>query len=1677
MKNRTFSRIISCILVLIMLIGIVPALNASAAAADTAETAGSSEYNTYKKFQESITPENNYGLADTVNEGKILQAWNWSYENTIARMEQVAKQGFTTIQVSPPNEIKMPTKGVKVCEPAVDGVSPNGWWMFYHPAGFQLNESEDNALGTKTQFVEMCEEAKKYGIKIIVDTVVNHMGTDDDHIGVYNNDSIDPMDHVNPRAAEFEPELLAAKAFHSPWKECAYIENYWNGLSDFDIEESLTQHAISGFPDLATETQLVQDTIYDYLVELVEAGADGFRFDAAKHIETSHDTYFPSDFWEDTLLKVRDNYPDKEIFAYSEILNKCGDGRPFSEYTELMDVTDSSSFWGIKDAVINGGGNPLPKYPNTNFTKENVIQWNESHDTYIDGSTSYFTIEQRNKIWALTAARESITGVYFARPDDRTGYNRAAIESICSEITLGDANVTAWARPEVAAVNRFDNFFGDAAEYTTKQNGFAVIERGGVGATLVSFSAATGVKVSTYSLADGRYVDAITGNEFTITDGKLTGTVGSTGIACIYYAENREPVIPPYPIDVNDIDVSNGQYPVFKGYNTVVFSTMWDNPHFHAWNYNGDIMADWPGTPMKYALLNEYGEKQYVAYIPTMYDYFILNDGGNGQQTIDLEINTHIGAYLKDKDSEGKYTIGTWQPYFYDYATLKPIEPPTPDEVPTEPTTPTEPKPTVPEEPTGFTVVFIDYDGKFIDAQFVKKGQAAVPPKDPTRGGYTFIGWDKDFSNVTSALVVTAKYERKAMNPEEIPTTGALKIEIAGGRGFSISINGGVYKPQGASYVNSQVPIGATVSLKANALADVTFEGWINPLTSIIISSDYEYTFTATGNDYVKAMYTVPVDGAQMVTFKNDRQNRILDSQYYSTVDEIQFPKAPTQVGFDFAGWSMTEAEIISDIAQGKNVTVVAEWTKRVVPVKVTVNGGKGTGTYNANTAVTVTADEPEAGQKFAYWKDAKGNIKSYNVEYKFYPIANTTLTAVFVDEDTVIDYQILASVDSIDTTTIADKNVFYFSWYCPQGYTFVKSGILAVNKDYYNEETFVAGTSDSNVYDRSPSGTNKPDGSVSWTKSSVTDGQTWVACAYVQYKDAKGSVITVYSELREATKGEDPEPEPEPTPDPGPTFRYEIKGTFDDWGYGYKLFDNGDGTASATLKLAPGRYEFKLYETATAKWLSNSTEITDITGVAWTFRESVETNVVMNASGGTYTFTLTTGIENGEYKVKLSITAELDPVADLYEIKGSFNNWGSGYKFVDNGDGSASAVIKLAAGEYEFKLYETATSKWLSNVNDFTDITGVPWTFRDTVGSSVIMNASGGTYTFTLTAGMDNGEYKVKLLVTAELTRSESGWSVIGDAAVAKDLLEEEEISEGVYSYTLTLEAGTYKFKIQDATGETPVVYGTRATATDATPTEGVNFVANNKDYQYTFTATGGKYTFTVDTTAVLPTGAPAPKVIIASEMISRTTVYFINSGYWSTVNAHVWSTGGSPEAEWPGFAMTKTYQKINGFDVYSYTFNAKYDNIIFNNGSGTQTDNLTVNAGKYFYYNNLRWYSSASDVPEPKDTIKVYFLEPSNWEDVYIYLMDVNTNQFGAVYPGTRMTYVGYNYVYGGYLYSAEISAEVGLVKFADGSATNRRTTNSTASQVVDGAVFGIGTLAKTNQWNIKVLGNYYN
>ncbi len=72
--------------------------------------------------------------------------------------------------------------------------------------------------------------------------------------------------------------------------------------------------------------------------------------------------------------------------------------------------------------------------------------------------------------------------------------------------------------------------------------------------------------------------------------------------------------------------------------------------------------------------------------------------------------------------------------------------------------------------------------------------------------------------------------------------------------------------------------------------------------------------------------------------------------------------------------------------------------------------------------------------------------------------------------------------------------------------------------------------------------------------------------------------------------------------------------------------------------------------------------------------------------------------------------------------------------------------------------------------------------------------------------------------------------------------------------------------------------------------------------------------------------------------------TVYFTNNYNWSSVKAYAWGSGGTMKT-WPGADMTYAKTNSQSQKIYSITFDySSYQNIIFSNGSGSQTVDITL-------------------------------------------------------------------------------------------------------------------------------------
>ena len=143
-----------------------------------------------------------------------------------------------------------------------------------------------------------------------------------------------------------------------------YNSNYFHSTNTYTSDSNrytITQYHL-GMPDLNTSNSYVQQRVLGLLEECVDLGVDGFRFDAAKHIELPTDTSSgcASDF-RPTVLNGIDSYTSNDLYNYGEILNYAG--TDISNYTEYLGYSTSYNTTynergtlGVVISKLNGSG-------------------------------------------------------------------------------------------------------------------------------------------------------------------------------------------------------------------------------------------------------------------------------------------------------------------------------------------------------------------------------------------------------------------------------------------------------------------------------------------------------------------------------------------------------------------------------------------------------------------------------------------------------------------------------------------------------------------------------------------------------------------------------------------------------------------------------------------------------------------------------------------------------------------------------------------------------------------------------------------------------------------------------------------------------------------------------------------------------------------------------------------------------------------------------------------------------------------------------------------------------------------------------------------------------------------------------------------------------------------------
>lgn len=444
-------------------------------------------------------------LPDNVEQGIILHAFGWSFSQIKENLPAINDAGYKAVQTMP---IQQPKSG---------GAD---WTFFYQPVSFSIATS--SPIGDKDDLKDLCDEAEKYDIDIIVDIVFNHMATDGGTDG-------DGLPSVDSEVETYEPYIYQNQdvCFHH------------SKSSSLSGSAAVTQvYPYGGLPDLNTSNEYVQQRCLSLLKECIDVGVDGFRFDAAKHIETPDDPDSPSDFWANTLEVAKEYYnkkTNKDLYAYGEILNSVDGGRDISVYTKFMHVTDNSYIGaGVSNAVLLSAHNASLAVnaaygKNTDVT--NLVTWAESHDTYTDES-SHSGMKKVMREWAIVASRKDTTCLFFTRPNEDA-----------TKISIPDVGTNYFEDENIGVINRFHNRFIGAEEYQNAQDTtFYINERysdSDAGAVIVDLALKKSGTISFTNLKDGTYYDQITANKVVIKNGQANIEFSDIGYAVLTKTNNK----------------------------------------------------------------------------------------------------------------------------------------------------------------------------------------------------------------------------------------------------------------------------------------------------------------------------------------------------------------------------------------------------------------------------------------------------------------------------------------------------------------------------------------------------------------------------------------------------------------------------------------------------------------------------------------------------------------------------------------------------------------------------------------------------------------------------------------------------------------------------------------------------------------------------------------------------------------------------------------------------------------------------------------------------------------------------------------------------------------------------------------------------------------------------------
>ncbi|MBD9730890.1 alpha-amylase family protein [Streptomyces sp. H28] len=410
----------------------------------------------------------------------VLFEWNFA---SVARecTTTLGPAGYGYVQVSPPAE----------------HIQGPQWWTSYQPVSYKIA----GRLGDRTAFRNMVNTCHAAGVKVVVDTVINHMsagagngtGTGGSRYGKYDY-----------------PGLYSSYDFDDCTSQITDYRNRWN----------VQNCELVGLADLDTGEEYVRRTIAGYMNDLLSLGVDGFRIDAAKHMPAAD------------LANIKSRLTNPSAYWKQEVIYGAGEAVQPGEYTGTGDVQEFRYAYDLK-RVFN--------HENLAYLKNYGEGWGylrsssagvfvDNHDTERNGSTLSY---KDNATYTL--ANVFMLAWPYGAPDINSGYEFSDHDA--GPPNGGQVNAC-WQNgwkcqhnwPEIKAMVGFRNATRGQAVTDWWDNGGDAIAFGRGTKGFVAVNHESGPLTRTYqtSLPAGTYCNVQNNTPVTVNgSGQLTATLGA----------------------------------------------------------------------------------------------------------------------------------------------------------------------------------------------------------------------------------------------------------------------------------------------------------------------------------------------------------------------------------------------------------------------------------------------------------------------------------------------------------------------------------------------------------------------------------------------------------------------------------------------------------------------------------------------------------------------------------------------------------------------------------------------------------------------------------------------------------------------------------------------------------------------------------------------------------------------------------------------------------------------------------------------------------------------------------------------------------------------------------------------------------------------------------------------